>query len=141
MTIIPAMDHIDETLTNNSLDPEFKPSIHTALRIAKKTLNKYYNATDQLEVYCIAMGTCFPTTPHGAHHYHLPYFSVLHPRHKIQYFEHTGWQPDWIKTTEEIVRAKFEESYAVPADDDDDVDMLLPVSTKKVYWSIQSLAI
>ena len=41
---------------------------------------------------------------------------------------------------EEIVRAKFEESYAAPADDSDDVDMLLPASTKKVTC-IQSLAI
>jgi hypothetical protein len=55
--VIPAMDHIDETLTSNSLDFEFKPSIRTALGISKKTLNKYYNATDQSEVYRIAMGT------------------------------------------------------------------------------------
>jgi hypothetical protein len=51
------MDHIDETLTNNSLDPAFDPSIRAALGIAKKTLNRYYNATDQSEVYRIAMGT------------------------------------------------------------------------------------
>jgi hypothetical protein len=131
MTVIPAMDHIDESLTNNSLDIEFEPSICAALGIAKKTLNKYYNATDQSEVYRIAMGTCMPS----------PYsflittcLSVLHPRHKLQYFERAGWQPDWIKTAEEIVRAKFEESYAAPADDSDDVDMLPPASTKKVHY-------
>jgi len=56
-TVIPAMDHIDETLTTNSLDHKFEPSIHAALGIAKKTLNRYYNATDQSEVYRIAMGT------------------------------------------------------------------------------------
>jgi len=55
-TIIPAMDHIDETLTNNSLDLKFEPSIHAALGIAKKTLNHYYDVMDQLEVYHIAMG-------------------------------------------------------------------------------------
>jgi len=55
-TVIPAMDHIDETLTNNSLDLKFEPSIHAALRIAKKTLNRYYDVTDQSEVYRIAMG-------------------------------------------------------------------------------------
>jgi hypothetical protein len=57
VTVIPAMDHIDETLTSNSLDFKFEPSICTALGISKKTLNKYYNATDQSEVYRIAMGT------------------------------------------------------------------------------------
>lgn len=56
-TVIPAMDHIDETLTTNSLDHKFEPSIRAALGIAKKTLNRYYNATDQSEVYRIAMGT------------------------------------------------------------------------------------
>jgi hypothetical protein len=55
-TVIPAMDHIDKTLTNDSLDPTFEPSIRAALGIAKKTLNWYYNATDQSEVYRIAMG-------------------------------------------------------------------------------------
>ena len=60
-TVILAMDNIDETLINNSLDPEFEPSIHAVLGIAKKTLNKYYNATDQSEVYRIAMGMCFPS--------------------------------------------------------------------------------
>jgi hypothetical protein len=56
-TVIPAMDHIDKTLTSNSLDFKFEPSIHAAIGISKKTLNKYYNATDQSEVYRIAMGT------------------------------------------------------------------------------------
>lgn len=60
-TVIPTMDHIDETLTDNSLSSKFEPSIHAALGIVKKTLNQYYNATDQSEVYCIAMGTCFFT--------------------------------------------------------------------------------
>jgi hypothetical protein len=54
-TVIPAMDHIDEMLTTQSQDLNFKPSICTALSIAKKTLN-YYNKTDHSEVYQIAMG-------------------------------------------------------------------------------------
>jgi hypothetical protein len=58
VTVIPAMDHIDETMTDNSLDLKFEPSIRATLGIAKKTLNRYYNATDQSEVYHIAMGMC-----------------------------------------------------------------------------------
>jgi hypothetical protein len=130
-TVIPAMDHI-EALTNNSLDPKLNPSICAALRITNKTLNKYYNATDQSEIYCIAMGTCIFPPPALFFNYHL--LSVLHPRHKLQYFKRAGWQPDWIKKAEEIVRAKFDESYAAPADDSDDVDMLPPASTKKVHY-------
>ena len=58
-TVIPAMDHIDETLTSHSLNLKFKPSIHAALGIAKKTLNQYYNVTYPLQVYHITMGMSF----------------------------------------------------------------------------------
>jgi len=58
-TVIPAMDHIDETLTTQSRDSNFEPSIRAAIGIAKKTLNKYYNKTDDSELYRIAMGVMF----------------------------------------------------------------------------------
>ncbi|KAG2086661.1 uncharacterized protein F5147DRAFT_558462, partial [Suillus discolor] len=86
-TVIPAMDHIDEMLTNHSLNHDYELSICAALGIAKKTLNRYYNATDQSEVYRIAM--------------------VLHPQHKLKYFERAGWERAWIDTAEEIVRDVF----------------------------------
>ena len=54
-TVIPAMDHIDETLTSQSLDSNFEPAIHAALGLAKKVLNHYYSAMDNSEVYRIAM--------------------------------------------------------------------------------------
>jgi hypothetical protein len=54
-TVIPAMDHIDEMLTASSLNSKYSPSIRAALSIAKKTSNRYYNATDQSEVYRITM--------------------------------------------------------------------------------------
>ena len=54
-TVIPAMDHIDEVLTTSSLDNMYSPSIRATLSIGKKTLNRYYDATDQSEVYRIAM--------------------------------------------------------------------------------------
>jgi hypothetical protein len=54
-TVIPAMDHIDEMLTMSSLNSMYPPSIRAALSIAKKTSNRYYNVTDQSEVYRIAM--------------------------------------------------------------------------------------
>ena len=28
---------------------------------------------------------------------------VLHPKHKLKYFEKQGWEKDWVKTAEEIV--------------------------------------
>ncbi|KAF8172746.1 hypothetical protein BJ912DRAFT_838102, partial [Pholiota molesta] len=80
-TVIPAMDHIDETLTNYALNLDAEnsllPSIQAAVNLAKKTLNRYYDMTDHSEVYRIAM--------------------VLHPRHKLEYFVNAKWQKDWIK--------------------------------------------
>jgi len=55
-TVIPTMDHIDTTFTN-AIQPTSvaHPAICYALRLAKKTLNKYYSLTDEAEVYRIAM--------------------------------------------------------------------------------------
>lgn len=60
VTIIPVMDVINEKLMTNSLDClKFEAPIHTALGLAKKTLNRYYNLTDSVEVYQITMGMYF----------------------------------------------------------------------------------
>jgi hypothetical protein len=54
------MDHIDTTFTNAiKHDSDAHPAICYTLRLAKKTLNKYYSLTDEAEVYHIAMGTQF----------------------------------------------------------------------------------
>lgn len=59
-TVIPAMDHIDTTFTNAiRSDSDAHPAIRYSLRLAKKTLNKYYSLTDEAEVYRIAMSKCF----------------------------------------------------------------------------------
>ncbi|KAG1872024.1 hypothetical protein C8R48DRAFT_595800 [Suillus tomentosus] len=71
-TIIPAMDLIDERLTNYSHNRKYLPAICAAVNLAKRTLNRYYQLTDSSEVYRIAM--------------------VLHPWHKLLYFKTTGWK-------------------------------------------------
>ena len=38
--------------------------------------------------------------------------AVLHPRHKLQYFEKAGWEESWIKTSRDIVRTEFDQTYA-----------------------------
>jgi len=56
-TVIPAMDHLDKVLaTAADNSSKISPAICAALAISKTTLNKYYNLTDQSEVYRIAMG-------------------------------------------------------------------------------------
>jgi hypothetical protein len=55
--IIPAMDHLDEHLASATTSHKYDPSIRAAIAIEKKTLNRYYDQTDHMELYCIAMGT------------------------------------------------------------------------------------
>ena len=49
------MDHINEMLTTQSQDTDLEPSIRGVLSLAKNILNKYYNKTDDSEVYHIVM--------------------------------------------------------------------------------------
>jgi hypothetical protein len=37
---------------------------------------------------------------------------VLHPAHKLKYFEQVGWDPLWIETAHTIVEEEYERSYA-----------------------------
>jgi hypothetical protein len=49
------MDHIDKVLATNCDSYWFSLPIHAALVVGKNTMNRYYNKTDQSEVYRIAM--------------------------------------------------------------------------------------
>ncbi len=52
------MDMIDLQLgTKHRQTAEYDYAIRTAMGIAKRTLNKYYELTDSAEAYRIAMGT------------------------------------------------------------------------------------
>ncbi|KAG1895195.1 uncharacterized protein F5891DRAFT_928028, partial [Suillus fuscotomentosus] len=42
VTVIPAMDHIDKMLTSYLYHKKYLSLIHSAVRLAKKTLNWYY---------------------------------------------------------------------------------------------------
>jgi hypothetical protein len=54
-TVIPAMDHIDAHLASASQNRKYSPAIRASLALGKAHLNKYYDMTDQSEVYRIAM--------------------------------------------------------------------------------------
>lgn len=56
LPVIPAMDHIDNILATKSNSSQFSLPIQVTLVVGKNTINWYYNKTDHLEVYRIAMG-------------------------------------------------------------------------------------
>lgn len=39
-------------------------------------------------------------------------YLVLHPKHKLKYFEKQNWDEDWVKTAEEIVQEEFKRNFA-----------------------------
>lgn len=58
--VIPAMDAIDEVFATGMLNNALLlPPICHALTIGKHTLNKYYSLTDDLDLFCMAIGTFF----------------------------------------------------------------------------------
>jgi hypothetical protein len=100
------MDHIDRHLATAARDDTYLPCIQAALSMGKRLLNKYYSSTDQSELYRIAMSK-FQS------YYDAPalIFVVLHPSHKLAYFNQAGWDEDWRSTAEDIVRYEFERAY------------------------------
>lgn len=53
--VIPAMDTIDEKLTTGVVNFLLDPSIYIALSLGKKTLERYYSKTNEIEAYRIYM--------------------------------------------------------------------------------------
>jgi hypothetical protein len=104
------MDHIDEFLATACQNIKYSEAIRAALALGKQTLNRYYDKTDQSEVYRIAMGKSLLISL--LFNYFNSFPAVLHPRHKLHYFKKAGWDEAWIETARDIVRAEFDQTYA-----------------------------
>ena len=50
------MDIIDKELSKHALNDAYAPSVRAAASLGKRTLNRYYNKTDDTKIYRIAMG-------------------------------------------------------------------------------------
>lgn len=109
-SVIPAMDHLDEHLASAAINHKYDPAIRAAVAIGKKTLNRYYDRTDHSELYRIAMGMSVYASPLFGEKLNKT-FLVLHPRHKLTYFQRAGWTAEWIATAKKIVRDEFDRNY------------------------------
>lgn len=49
------MDAIDKAFTDASLSDEYSLAIQVALDFGKRMMNKYYNLSDESDIYCIAL--------------------------------------------------------------------------------------
>jgi|SRR5216684_7333079 len=87
-SVIPAMDHLNKYLILAAISPKYDPAIRAAVAMGKKNLNHYYDHTDHLELYCITMGMYMFT--HLCQLLIQLWKSVLHPCHKLYYFQCMG---------------------------------------------------
>jgi hypothetical protein len=91
-----------------AINLELLPALRVALSFGKKTMNKYFNLTDDAKVYQIVTSK-LPTLPVITQ---LMHETVLHLRHKLSYFRLVSWLLEWIKKARKIVREWYEANYA-----------------------------
>lgn len=63
---------------------------------------------------------------------------VLHPQHKLQYFEDAGWEPEWIAQAHRIVKEEYDERYK---DRDVPEGIFEPLDSRKTSSNIDSVRI
>jgi hypothetical protein len=122
------MDKIDDLITSTivSTQPSARTkcvlhsSIRKALGLAKKTMNKYYSATDMSNIYCITMGVFLLNSVSA---FLTCIFLVLHPSLKLEYFRSRNWADSWITTAKELVSEEYEMYLAVGGGVDDVVEV------------------
>ncbi|EPT01249.1 hypothetical protein FOMPIDRAFT_1120778, partial [Fomitopsis schrenkii] len=89
--VIPSMDLIDEHLATDTTNLQLDPAIRVAVGCAKRTINHYYDKSDESAAYRIAM--------------------ILDPRYKLQYFSDNGWLESWIDDARLAVEQTFNEDW------------------------------
>ena len=60
--VIPSMDFIDERLATGATNGSLDPAIQVAIGCAKRTINHYYDKSDESAAYRIAMGKYSPNS-------------------------------------------------------------------------------
>ena len=106
--VIPSMDFVDERLATDAVNIDLDPAIRVAIGCAKRTINHYYDKSDESAAYRIAMSK----SPYSLVQYaFLLTFIVLDPRHKLRYFEENGWLQEWIDDARFAVERAFHEDW------------------------------
>ncbi|EPS99826.1 hypothetical protein FOMPIDRAFT_16687, partial [Fomitopsis schrenkii] len=89
--VIPAMDIIDEQPATSALNLALDPAIRVAVSLGKRSINHYYNKSDESVVYHIAM--------------------VLDPWSKLEYFRECVWLDEWITEACTLVQEAYDEDW------------------------------
>lgn len=121
--VIPTIDEFDRLFTTLVVELhtetgekeriEISSAFKTSLILASRTLNKYYQLTDETSVYRIAMSTS--DSQLLLQHHALPgthSTTVLHPTHKLEYFADNDWSNTWISEAKDALQATWRDEYA-----------------------------
>lgn len=65
--VIPSMDIIDERLATDTTNAELDPAIRIAIGCAKRTINHYYDKSDESAAYRISMSEYCITLLYACH--------------------------------------------------------------------------
>ncbi|KAH9910739.1 uncharacterized protein B0H18DRAFT_894592 [Fomitopsis serialis] len=90
--VIPSMDYIDHRLATDAINTSLDPAIRVAIGMAKRTINRYYDKSDESAAYRIAM--------------------VLDPRYKFKYFQDNDWPDEWISEAHSLLRQTYDDEWA-----------------------------
>lgn len=139
--VIPTMDYINKVLTTSSgISSNYSLAICAMLTLGKRTLDKYYNKTEESKIYCIAMGMFLSST------YIILILTtmcdpVLHPCHKLEYFKRNNWDDESIQAAWAIVQDEFDRTYwSMGGEDSTQMDWNVTVSCPSAnIWTLVTL--
>ncbi|KAJ3756098.1 hypothetical protein EV360DRAFT_27865, partial [Lentinula raphanica] len=90
--VIPAMDIIDESFASGIVnDKDLSAPVRHALTVGKKTLNKYYERTNDSHIYRMAI--------------------ILDPSLKLEYFHGAKWPASWVDSAVTVTRDYWERTF------------------------------
>jgi hypothetical protein len=131
-SVIPAMDAIDHAFTMASIDGDhFSLPIKITLKLGKHIMNKYYNLTDESEIYRVSIGMLSVLSVRIC----LTLVIVLHPSLKLQYFKNNKWLQNWQADAIAITRRIFNNEYtssSLPDNTGSSVSALATLQSDKI---------
>ena len=89
--VIPVMDMLVDQLEDFVQRESTQPIVRAAAACGREVILKYYNKTDDVSMYRIAM--------------------LLHPRFKTAYFRSRDWEANWIDDAIELVNEEWRAHY------------------------------
>lgn len=105
------MDKLDSVLTTavitkcDGQETHLSTPTKATLLVAKQTLNQYYFLMDNSAVYHLALSKY-----HFTHSFTTDLFTVvLHPWHKLGYFDDQAWLPEWKDNARQLLECTYKE--------------------------------